>query len=67
MVWALLAIASKMGQIAMVSNATRMTGARDVMVDAAFGFAFSQSSSCGIKPPMVVKDVRVQKNDTGKI
>ena len=53
--------------MAMVNSATRMTGAREVMVEAAFGFAFSQSSSCGMKPPMVVSDVRVQKNDTGKI
>jgi hypothetical protein len=60
-------MARRMGQMAIVNRATRITGAKEVIVDAAFGFAFNQSSSGGRKPPIVVRDVRVQKNDTGKI
>lgn len=56
-----------MGQIAIVNSATRMTGAKEVIVDAAFGLASSHCCRSGIKPPMVVRDVRVQKKETGKI
>lgn len=67
MVWALLATASKMGQMAIVSSATRITGANDVMVEAAFGLASSQACNAGMKPPIVVREVSVQKKETGKI
>lgn len=63
----MLATASRMGQMAMVRSATKMTGAREVIVDAAFGLAFNHFSNGGRKPPIVVSDVRVQKKDTGKI
>ena len=45
----LLAKTSKMGQMAIVSNATRMTGARDVMALDAFGFFASQLANGGMK------------------
>jgi hypothetical protein len=64
---ALLAMTSKMGQMAIVSRATRITGTREVIADAAFGFASSQSRNCGKKPAMLVKDVNAQSRETGKI
>jgi hypothetical protein len=67
MVSALLAITSKIGQIAIVKSATRMTGASDVMAEAAFGFASSQRLNCGRNPAMLVNDVKAQSSDTGKI
>jgi hypothetical protein len=44
-----------------------MTGARDVMEDAAFGFLSSHCLSGGRKPPILSREVREQNNDTGKI
>jgi hypothetical protein len=51
----------------MVKSATRMTGASEVMDDTAFGFASSHFLSAGTKSPIVVRDVKVQKKETGKI
>jgi hypothetical protein len=48
-------------------RATRMTGASEVMADAALGFALSQSAKGGRKPAMLVRLVRVQKIEMGKI
>ena len=39
---------SRMGQIAIVKSATRMTGASDVMALEAFGFLASQAASGGM-------------------
>jgi hypothetical protein len=58
---------SRMGHIAIVNRATRITGAREVMADAESGFASNQDLSCGRKPAMLVRDVKAQKRDTGKI
>lgn len=44
-----------------------MTGARDVIEDAAFGFLSSHCLSGGRKPPILSREVREQNNDTGKI
>ena len=66
-VWALFATTSRMGQIAIVSRAIRMTGAREVIDLAALGLASSHVLSGARNLPIVSKDVRVQKNETGKI
>ena len=50
MVSALLAMSSKIGQIQIVRRATRITGARDVIADAALGWAFRKSCSGFMKP-----------------
>lgn len=44
-----------------------MTGASEVMADAALGLALSQSAKGGRNPAMLVRLVRVQKIEMGKI
>jgi hypothetical protein len=53
--------------MAIVSKATKMTGARDVIVVAELGFASSHFRRGGRKPPILDKEVREQKSPTGKI
>lgn len=62
-----MATTSRIGHIAIVSKATKMTGARDVIVVAEFGFASSHLRRGGRNPPMFDKEVREQKSPTGKI
>ena len=66
-VCALLATTRRIGQIAIVSRATKMTGARDVIVSAEFGFAASHFWRGGRKPPILDREVKEQKSPTGKI
>jgi hypothetical protein len=56
---------SKIGQMVMVSSATRMTGASEVMALDALGFFASQSASGGMNPAIFDNDVRAQKRETG--
>jgi hypothetical protein len=56
-----------MGQMAIVSNAVKITGAREVIVVAEFGLASNHFWRGGRTLPIELRDVRVQKNDTGKI
>jgi hypothetical protein len=55
------------GQMQSVSSATKMTGASEVIADAALGFALSQFAREGMKPAILVRLVRVQKREIGKI
>lgn len=64
---ALLAMSSRIGQIDSVSDATKTTGPSEVIVDAASGCASIQDLREGMKSAMLVKDVRAQNRDTGKI
>lgn len=64
---ALLAITNKIGHIASVSNATKMTGAREVMAEAAFGLLDRNVWRGFMKPAMFVRDARAQRRETGNI
>lgn len=64
---ALLAITNKMGHIASVSSATKMTGAREVMAEAALGLLSRNALRGFMKPAMFVRDARAQRRETGNI
>ena len=64
---ALFAMSSRIGQMQIVSRATRMTGASDVMADDALGWALRKFCSGLMKPAMLVKLVKAQNRETGKI
>lgn len=53
--------------MAIVRSATRMTGASDVMTEAAFGCALRKLCRGLMNPAILVKLVKAQSNDTGKI
>lgn len=64
---ALLAITNKIGHIASVSNATKMTGAREVRAEAALGLLERNVCRGFMKPAMFVRDARAHKRETGNI
>lgn len=64
---ALLAITNKIGHIASVSNATKMTGAREVMAEAAFGLLDKNVWRGFMKPAMFVRDASAHRRETGNI
>lgn len=64
---ALLAITNKIGHIASVSNATKMTGAREVRAEAALGLLERNVWRGFMKPAMFVRDARAHKRETGNI
>ena len=61
----LFANTSKMGQIEIVSKATRMTGASDVIALEALGFFASQFASGGRNSAIFESEVSAQKRETG--
>lgn len=67
MLSALFATANKIGQMAMVSRATRMTGANDDIAEDALGFESSHFCRDGMNSAIPVRVVKVQKKETGKI
>lgn len=56
-----------MGHIASVSSATKMTGAREVMAEAALGLLSRNALRGFMKPAMFVRDARAQRRETGNI
>ena len=64
---ALLAMTSRMGQIAIVKPATSTTGASDVIACAASGCFSIKSRRGSTKPAMLSSDASAVRIDTGKI
>lgn len=58
---------NKIGQMVIVKRATSMTGANEVIADAAFGLLSNHALSGGKNPAILDKDVKAQSNETGKI
>lgn len=64
---ALLAITNKIGHMASVSKATKMTGAREVRAEAALGLLDRNAWRGFMKPAMFVRDARAHRRETGNI